>query len=255
DNDLFNQDRRPTVLDRIDRRYGLNAGFPMSADYKGVVHVSHFNNEDRFAASSEFASGDTLDFLQLKGLRAGFEIKRDNLNRKQYPNDGIAMRLAFDYFSVNEHYIPGSSSAVPERRDDHNFFRIKASVEQYFKRRNFSTGYLFEAVFSNQPAFSTDRASVINAPAFKPIMDSPTLLLQNFVGYNYLSGGLRNVFTISDLLEFRLEGYAFKRIDALSPDSEQLPASQEFDRSIKLAATGGFVLHSPLGPVSVPGIS
>ncbi len=250
-NDLFIQDRDPTILDRIDRLYAINAGFPVSADFKGKVYVGHFNNEDRFAATNEFTSGDTLDYVQLKGMRAGFEINRNNLNRKQYPNDGIAMSLGFDYFRTNEYYMPGSTSPVPERSDDHNFFRIKASVEQYFRRQNFSTGYMVEAVFSNQPNLSTSRASVINAPAFKPFMDSPTLLLQNFVGYNYLSGGLRNVYAISDMLELRLEGYAFKRLDVLSTADEQLPSSPKFDRSVKFAATGGLVLHSPLGPVSL----
>ena len=251
DDDLFIEDRKPTVLDRIDRKYALNAGFPIGEDFRGVAHVAHFNNQDRFASSEEITSRDTLDFLKLTGLRAGFEVSRNELNRKQYPNDGIAMSLSVDYFNVRENYVPGSESTVPEQTNRHKFVRFKASAEQYFRKGNFSTGYLAEGVLSNQPSFATPRASVINAPAFEPIMDSRTLLLQNFVGFNYIAGGWRNVFTLTDMLEFRLEGYAFKRLDMLGSSSESLPVSAEFDRSIMLAATGGIVLHSPLGPVSL----
>ena len=251
DDDLFIQDRKPTILDRIDRKYAVNAGFPVGEKFTGVVHASHFNNVDRFAGGDQIRSVDTLDYLNLKGFRTGFEISRNSLNRKQYPNAGIAMNFGFDYFNVNEYYLPGSLSETPEQRNDHRFFRIRGSVEQYFRKEKFSTGYLLEGVLSNQPVFSTNRASVINAPAFNPIMDSKTLLLQNFVGFNYIAGGWRNVFTLTDMLEFRIEGYVFKSLDGFRPADEQLLPSEEFNRSIKIAATSGLVLHSPLGPVSL----
>ncbi len=251
DDDLFIQDRKPTILDRIDRKYALNVGFPVSSKFKGVIQVGHFNNEDRFAATNEFTSGDTLDFMQVKGLRAGIYFNRDELNRKQYANEGIAMHFSLDYFSASENYIPGSISETPPTRADHRFIRLKARIEQYFRKKNYSTGYLFEAVLSNQPVFATNRASVLYAPAFEPIMDSRTLLLQNLVGYNYMAAGWRNVFIVSDMLEFRLEGYMFKGLDGFRPNDEQLAPSAKFNRAIKFAATGGIVLHSPLGPVSL----
>ncbi|MCA6078632.1 patatin-like phospholipase family protein [Fulvivirga sedimenti] len=251
DDDLFIQDRQATILDRIDRKYALNTGFPVSAKFHGEIQVGHFNNEDRFAATSEFTSGDTLDFIQVKGLRAGISFKRNDLNRKQYPNDGLAMNFSFDYFSANENYIPGSNSEILPTEANHRFVRLKGRIEQYFRKNKYSTGYLFEAVFSNQPVFATNRASVLYAPAFEPIMDSRTLLLQNLVSYNYIAAGWRNVFTISDLLEFRLEGYVFQSLDGFRSDDEQLETSTRFNRSLKFAATGGLVLHSPLGPVSL----
>jgi NTE family protein len=70
------------------------------------------------------------------------------------------------------------------------------------------------------------------------------------VGFNYLAGGLRNVYSFTDNLEFRLEGYAFKTLDGFRSETDQLPQSTQFDRGVKFAAAAGMVLHSPLGPVS-----
>ena len=133
----------------------------------------------------------------------------------------------------------------------HNFVRLKAHLEQYIRRGKFSTGYVAEGVFSNQSMFGDVYGSIINAPAFEPLNDSKTLLLQNFVGFNYLAGGLRNIYSFTDNLEMRLEGYAFKTLDGLSSDFDQLPQSAQLDRGVKFAATAGIVLHSPLGPVSL----
>ena len=250
--DLFIDEKRATVLETIERKYGLNMGFPFNVDYRGVIHGSVFNNENRYAAPENLVPSDTLDHLQLKGLQAGVRFERNTLNRKQYPNDGLALTISLDYYAVRENFIPGSTSDTPEFNDvRHHFVRLKAHIEHYLKNGNFSTGYVAEGVLSNQPMFGDVYGSIINAPAFEPLNDSRTLLLQNFVGFNYLAGGLRNIYSFTDNLELRLEGYAFKALDGFRSEQDQLPKSMQLDRGVKFAASAGMVLHSPLGPVNL----
>ena len=124
-------------------------------------------------------------------------------------------------------------------------------MEQYFLKGVYSTGYLFEGIISNQDPFTSYTGSMINAPSFAPMQDSRTLLLENFRSYNYLSGGIRNVFRVRKNLDFRLEGYVFKPLETLVEGEGQETLLQQNLTDFYFAATTGLVLHSSVGPISL----
>ncbi|GAA0892151.1 patatin-like phospholipase family protein [Fulvivirga kasyanovii] len=249
--DILKQENTSTVLVSTDRKYGFNIGFPVGAQYKGIVNVAWINNTDRFSNTSIFTSADTLDIFDLRGLRTGVSFNRNSLNRKQYSNDGKAFNISLDYFNIEEEYEPGSTSALEDRsRENHDWFRAKVTAEQYFRNGNFSSGYFFEGVLSNQPFFSNYYSTIINAPAFNPLQDSRTLFLENFRAHNYLAAGLRNVISIRPNLDFRLEGYAFKPLEAIKQQEDQQPRYDEVIEDIYFVGSASTVLHSPIGPIS-----
>jgi NTE family protein len=135
--------------------------------------------------------------------------------------------------------------------DHHQWFRFKASAEQYFNAGWYRPGYLAEAVISNQPFFQNYYATIINAPAFSPLQDSRTLLLENFRAFNYLAGGVRNVFTLKNKIQFRLDGYVFKPFEYLQQGVDQEVRKIQDLRAVYFAGTAGFVMHSPIGPISL----
>jgi NTE family protein len=182
----------------------------------------------------------------------GLKVATNQLNRKQYASQGKAYELGVDWFSLDENLVPGSTSVLEEEQNsDRQWIRARARLEQYFKTGFFSTGYLVEGVFSNQPLFSNYQASMINAPAFLPLQDSRTLVLPNFRAFNYIAGGLRNVFAIRPNIDVRLEGYAFKPFEALREGSMQNPELMADFSDIYFAATCGIVMHSTVGPISL----
>ncbi len=250
--DIFFKDNDPTVLNMTDRRYTLNIGFPVTNKFKGVIHGSWLNNDNDFSNSGPVTSIDTLDYQKLKGFRFGFELSGNTLNRRQYANQGRLVNLSLDYFQMEEQYLPGSTAmGDTEVISDHQWFRVKGTIEQYFKKGKYSTGYIAEGVISNQPYFSNYMASLINAPAFYPMQDSKTLLLQNFRGFNYVAGGIRNVFTLNNLLDIRVEAYVFKNFEHFIRRDDQPDPGFEFNDDVSLAGTAGLVMHTPLGPVSL----
>lgn len=250
--DILTKDKSTTLLVSTDRKYGLNIGFPVGPQFKGVLNAAWINNTDKFSNTSSFTSADTLDILDVNGLRTGINFSRNNLNRKQYANEGKAFTVSFDYFNVEEEYQPGSTSAIEtDQTNDYDWFRAKATVEHYFRKGNFSTGYFFEGVFSNQPFFANYYSTIINAPAFYPIQDSRTLFLENFRAHSYLSVGLRNVISLRPNLDFRLEGYAFKALETIKQTEDQQPHYHDMIEDIRFAGTAGMVLHSPIGPINL----
>lgn len=252
ENDDLLKKENTTVLKRTDRKAGINFAWPVNSRFKAVLNVTGFSNLDRFSNENTFISSDTLDQLKLKGFRTGFSISSNSLNRKQYSSAGKAFSISATYFNLNEYYYPGNTSVKTlPMKENHQWFRLKLSAQQYFNKGFYRPGYLLETVFSNQSSFSNYFATIINAPAFTPLQDSPTLILDNFRSFNYLAGGIRNVFVLKNKLDLRIEGYAFKPIDYLLENDDQEVTKVSDLRKIYLAGSMGLVFHSPIGPVSL----
>ncbi|UII28424.1 patatin-like phospholipase family protein [Fulvivirga maritima] len=250
--DILSDQDDPTILQRTDRKYGLNIGFPVGTNLKGVITGSWINNNDSYSNTRSFTTSDTLDELSLHGIKAGLYFMRDDLNRKQYPDEGQSFEFSINYFNLKEEYEPGSTTELAENTSHRReWFRVKATAQKYFKTGRFSTGYIAEGVLSNQPFFSNYYGSLINAPGFNPIQDSRTLLLENFRAYNYVALGLRGVFNIRPNLDFRMAGYAFKGYESLNSENRGMDFNNTAWDKVSFAGNAGFVLHSPVGPIAL----
>jgi NTE family protein len=243
---------KPTILRRTNRKLGLNIGVPLKHSFKAVVQAEVFRNNDRYGNNTVFVSTDTLDKLKLTGFKAGLYFTTSTLNRKQYASTGRAFSLSAHYYAVDENLRPGNTSVLEERQiASHQWYRVKATAEQYIGSGRFKPGYYFEGVISNQPSFGNYLGTIINTPAFSPLQDSPTLLLQNFRSFSYVSAGLRGVLTIIPKLDWRVEGYVFKPLDYLQESiNQETEIIQDF-KKVFLTGTTGLVYHAPIGPVSL----
>ena len=242
-----------TVLKRFDRKLGVQFGKALGSHFKISLDAEGVNNEDRFSNKDSFVNTDTLDVLKLEGFKSGISFSMNDLNRKQYPSSGKAYSITATYFNITEKYQPGNT-ADPARlanTKDHQWFRLKASAEHYFSKGWYRPGYFAEAVFSNQPAFSNYYGTVYNAPAYFPMTDSRTLILENFRAFNYLSFGVRNVFVLKNKLDFRLEAYAFKPLEEIVKGQNQETLIKTDLTKVYFAASSSLVFHSPVGPVGL----
>lgn len=250
--DWFTGKKNPTILTRYDSKLGGAIGFPFSKQLRFTTYGYYIQNADRYSNNDVLISTDTLDGLRLSGWRTGFELETNNLNRKQYATQGKNMFLRFDWFSLSENYEPGNTSIQPAPLNNHmGWVRLKLFAEQYWRAGIFSSGYLVEGVISNQPTFSNYFGTLVNAPAFNPMPDSRTLLIQNFRSFNYVAGGIRNIFSLRSNLDLRLEGYLFKPFEAiLKGDNQGTRISTDLTR-VSLSAMAALVLHTQVGPVSL----
>ncbi len=241
-----------TTLSRIDRKIGINIGLPVGKQYKIVGHGAFINNDDKYVNTKLLISSDTLDQLRLSGGSFGLALMSNTLNKKQYANLGHSFSVSFNWFSVKETLTPGSTTNREFlESENRKWVRLKASAQQYFRTGKYSSGYLLEGVLSNQPFFSNYYGTIIYAPAFNPLQDSPTFILEKFRAFNYIAGGWRNVFSLRSNLDFRLEGYLFKPLRAIVSDDNQQPVFQDDFTKLYFTGTAGFVLHSTIGPISL----
>ena len=242
----------PTVLKRWNRKYGISFGVPVHDSFKGALAFEAINTTDNYINGPVFISTDKLDVLNLRGFKAGIHFSSSDLNRRQYPSQGSMFSLSGDFFSVQEEFIPGTTSLQTETvRKYHEWFRIRGSAEQYFGTGWYRPGYVADMVISNQPYFQNYFGTIINAPGFMPMQDSRTLILQHFRAFNFAAAGVKNIFTIRNKFEARAEAYLFKPFQAIVEDAEQLPVESTDKSLLYFAGTVGFVYHSPIGPVSL----
>lgn len=251
-NDIVAKQFTPTVLDRVDRKAGASVGFPLGHKYKFALSGFYVNNNDQYIDNPYLVSTDTLDQLRLTGFRYGAILSTSTLNRKQYASEGHAYNFSFNWFNLNEKYQAGNTSVNRDTvKADRLWWRAKVTLEQYFKKGIYSSGYFLEGVLSNQPTFTNYFGTIINAPAFNPLQDSRTLLLQNFRAFNYVAAGWRNVFSLRKNLDFRLEGYAFKPFQTISLGESQRAKVQEEFQQVYFAGMASMVMHSAVGPISL----
>ena len=251
--DIIVQDYEPTLMSRWDRKGSVSVGVPVSKKYRAALNVGYVNNTDNFINGNVFSSTDTLDILKLSGARFGVSMSTNLLNRKQYASQGYAYSFSLNWFDLHENLTPGSTSSLLTAVEDQprKWWQAKVSLQHYFKKGIYSSGYSVEGVFSNQPLFTSYQATIINAPAFNPLQDSRTLLLERFRAFNYVAGGWQNVFSVRKNLDLRLEGYVFKPFQSFVEGEDQSPQLNSDLTKISMAAMASLVLNSSVGPISL----
>ena len=252
--DIIVKKSNSTILYRTDRKVGVNIGVPVGKQFKLSVETDFISNNDQYIDQDVLVSTDTLDELILTGGRYGLHLTTNTLNRKQYASEGKAYYFAFDYFDLSEDLNPGTTSTLRSTKVEQlqrSWFRGTMILEQYFRKGIYSSGYYLHAVLSNQPLFANYYGTIINAPGFFPLQDSRTLLLPKFRAFNFVAGGWRNVFSLRKNLDFRLEGYLFKPLQAIVQGANQEPAFSNEITKLYFAGTAGLVMHSTVGPISL----
>lgn len=250
--ELIFSDKAPTIIDQFDRKIRVNLGIAIGTNGTLKLHSGYFNNSNEYSNSKEFQSTDTLDEQSFNGFRHGLEFSRQGLDRKQYASSGKFFLVSLDLFNAKENLLPGNTSDLTgPQSSKNNWVRLKVRAEQYFGSGWFKYGYLLEGVFSNQNTGFNLTGSLLNAPAFQPLPDSRTLFLENFRAYNYMAGGLRNVYRLGRRMDLRLEGYLFKPFQELRMDTNSDRVILKEANQFYFAGTAAGVYHSLLGPVSM----
>lgn len=251
-NDILFEGNDVSLIDQEDRRAAINIGLPVGVRNKLVITSGYFNNNDQFSNNEVLVSSDTLDRMNLEGFRHGISFSRSSLNRRQYASQGNLVKVALNYFTAQEEYLPGSTALLAESIiQKHEWLRLELKAAQYFRIGKYKPGYYLQGMLSNQPFFSNYKATLINSPGFYPLQDSKTLFLPNFRAFNYIAAGMRNVYSISRNFDLRLEGYVFKPLRQIRETETQMPRFEDNFSKMYFAGTAGAVFHSPVGPISL----
>ena len=104
---------------------------------------------------------------------------------------------------------------------------------------------------SNKPNFSTYKSTVLSAPAFFPLQDSRSLVLEKFRANTYAALGIKNVVNLKKNLDLRVEGFVFQPLEEFQLQDYQSTQLGSVLAGRRYATSLGLVYHTPIGPISM----
>lgn len=256
---IFIENVNPTFLDQSDSRFIQRIGFASGKSAKTTVFGGIFNTGNKYSPTDNFTTGDILDETNFNGLVTGLNYQRDQLNRKQYASKGSRFFIGLTYFEGFETFKPGNilatdplNATFTEKDYYRKWFKLEVNTEKYFKvKPNYRLGYLLEGVYSNRTNFASYKSNLIHTPAFYPLQDSKTIFLENLRANKYLATGIKNVFTASKNLDFRLEGYVFQPYKEILKQGNQATKLGDAFSERRYIFSGAAIYHTPVGPISL----
>jgi len=249
-NELIFTNRPTSILDRIDRFYGIEIGRNVGKRGSFGLKTGYASNKDKYFSIDDFNVSDQLNETKLRAFVAELRYHKSTLNRKKFASEGEAYTLSAKFINATENFKSGSTSTIGSGRFDHSWYKLKASYERYWGQK-IKLGILAEGVISNQPTFANYRGTIINAHAFYPLIDSRTIFLEDFRAQSYAAFGIRNILPLDkESLSLRLEGYGFFPYQRIIQGQNQQAEFGKSFSSAEFAASGSLIYHSPFGPIS-----
>ncbi len=238
------------VVDRVDRFAGIGIGTNLGRRNTILVRFGYANDKDLYFSDDEFSVSDELDETKLRVWVSEVSYFRSTLDKKSFASNGDQVRLSIKYVSGTESLVVGSTSQLQNQEHQRSWIQLRARYDQYFGQK-IKYGTSLEASMTNMPRFSNYKGSLINAPAFYPLLDSKTLFLEDFRAYNYAAAGLKTIIPISgNNFEFRMEGYGFLPYRKIIEGANQEAKLADAFSNPEFAATAALVYHTPFGPIS-----
>ncbi len=251
---FFFDDKEPGYL--ISREYfgRISGGIPSGRSGKLVLGGNFAITEQKYFQQNQFTRSDTTDQTSFHFIAPSLTYELNSLNRKQYPNAGVRLFARISYVNGMESLIPGSTAIRKETVDrSREWLIFRILYDNYFDSWGpVKFGFYGEAVVSGMPLFQNYISSLLYAPKFQPLPESPTLFQPPFYADSYGAAGLKIVVKVYKQLEYRLEGYIFQPYREILQQSADHSASYGppfSDRSF--LASSALIYHSPVGPVGV----
>jgi len=250
----FTADLKPSYLVEYDRSYSATIGIPARNKGKIELEGELFRLSNKYYQTRYFLESDTADRTRFEGVSYALNFERSTLNRKMYSDQGTYFSIRTRFVKGEEVTTLGSKSVIRDTLTNSNsWWQLRMTWDNYFERiGRLKLGFYSDVMFSNQPFFANYTSTILSAPAFQPLQETKTILLEKFSAHNFMGIGLKNVFSISKNFDARLEGYVFQPFQSIEQNPVSLKAqySEAFSKRYFLG-TFGFVYHSPVGPVSI----
>jgi len=129
--------------------------------------------------------------------------------------------------------------------------QFKLTWDNYYKQRGIlRMGFLVEAVYSTQTLFNNYTATALELPAFQPIAECKTLFQPNYRCNIYGAAGLKNIITIKNRIDLRVEGYIYQPYQEIKVGVNNHPTYVPPLLNRYLLGTATLVGHTPIGPIS-----
>ncbi|WP_323755481.1 patatin-like phospholipase family protein [Roseivirga sp.] len=255
--DFFNEKANPTILNRIDRKFGATVGLGSGQRSVFAVEAAYVRNSDNFSNISNVSVEESLDHTRFEAFKGKLSYERNSLNAKQFATSGVRLYASANTLLGQLSYTPGSTSVLYRPNEKTTYTELKnwLSLELYFEEykkisENYRVGWKFESVYSNQPNFINYQSSLVYATQFNPMFDSETYFLPNYRAYSYIGTGMVHSFHLANSLFLRAEVYGFSAYNRPQQITGQGAQDKKGFDSVHFLGMAGLIYNSVLGPLT-----
>ena len=246
----------PYIVD-YENNMRIDAITPISRHSVAKLGFTTCEQKYSYFQVSSFQSSDTADITSLKYASVHAAYIYNTLNYAMYPTAGRNFVVDVRHAIENEMNNPGSTTALTDiYRMRHKWFQVNLIADNYSPIAKYLTIGTFAQVFiSNRPLLRNYSSSVLNAPAFTPVMNSKTLLLTNYRANNFFAIGVKPIITVTERFNVRTEVYFYMPFQKIL--KEELTANiytpqyaEKFTYFYFMASTA-LIYNTRFGPLGV----
>lgn len=219
----FIGDESPSFLLQQDNYLRLTLGVPVTNVSKLSIDLVGMGLTNSYYHTNSFTRQDTSDITSFSAVSVGMIFDHNTLNRKIYSNEGKRLTASLRYVGGMEKHSPGSTSLDELLTEKpHRWLQLKVHFENYFRSIGpVILGVYADGVLSNQNLFSNYTASVLQAPAYKPVVQSKILFIPEYRATIYAGLGIKGIVKLINSVDLQLESFGFLPYQQIKESDDQ----------------------------------
>lgn len=251
---LFSKTDRPSFNSKDERFMKFMVALPFLANKRAEFSVGYGKLEDNYFQSNiiDFDK-DHSDRSQYKLWGGSIGFYGSTFNTRQYATKGYFEKLVAQIFAGEEKYIPGNPSPTEKRsvKEDQSWLQISYMKEVYHSMSpKFTLGWLAEALYSSKNFSENYTATMMQAGEFTPTPHSKLIYNQAFRANQYMAAGIKPIFVLNDMFQFRTEFYGFMPIFPIERNALNKAYYGKTFSNFEYMGEVSIICHLPFGAIS-----
>ena len=212
---LFSKNDKPSFNSKDERFVKLMVALPFLANKRAEISIGYGKLQDNYFQSSVINfDKDRSDKSTYNLLGGAIGFYGSTLNARQYATKGYFEKLVAQVFSGKERFIPGNPTETSvTTKDRQSWLQISYMKYAYHTMSSkFTLGWMAEMLYSSKNFSENYTATMLQAADFSPTPHSKLMYNEAFRANQFLAAGVKPIFVLNDMFQFRSEFYGFMPI-------------------------------------------
>ena len=212
---LFSKNDKPSFNSKDERFVKLMVALPFLANKRAEISIGYGKLQDNYFQSSVINfHKDRSDKSTYNLLGGAIGFYGSTLNARQYATKGYFEKLVAQVFSGKERFIPGNPTETSvTTKDRQSWLQISYMKYAYHTMSpKFTLGWMAEMLYSSKNFSENYTATMLQAADFSPTPHSKLMYNEAFRANQFLAAGVKPIFVLNDMFQFRSEFYGFMPI-------------------------------------------
>lgn len=249
---LFSRNDKPSFNSKDERFLKLKVALPFLANKRAEFGFGYGKLEDSYFQSSiiDFDK-DRSDKSTYKLWGGSIGFYGSTLNTRQYATKGYWEKLIAQIFTGRETFSPGNPQEKHGIKERQSWLQISYMKEAYHTMSpKFTLGWMAEGLYSSKNFSENYTATMMHAGEFAPTPHSKLTYNEAFRANQYIAAGIKPIYIINDMFQFRTEFYGFMPIFPISRNAlNKAYYGKTFSR-FEYMGEISVVCHLPFGAIS-----